>query len=116
MINYHVMDKKEMEEQKNKWIERLKKEGKITDVEKLRKSGLFAIQNPVRRKIIEVIGKSDKITVDNLSKGLNLDKNQVKFHLGMLETALFVEKKDEDTYTLTPRGVAYVTNADWEIY
>jgi len=111
------MKKEEIEKEKNEWIERLKKDGKITDVEKLRKSGLFAIQNPVRRKIIEFMGRSEQVvTIDMISKWLNLDKNQVKFHLGMLETALFVNKKDEDTYSLTPRGVAYVENADWEIY
>lgn len=111
------MKKEEIEKEKNEWIERLKKDGKITDVEKLRKSGLFTIQNPVRRKIIEFMGKSEPVvTINKISKDLNLDKNQVKFHLSMLETALFVEKKDEKIYTLTPRGVAYIANADWEIY
>lgn len=110
------MKKEEIEREKNEWIERLKKDGKITDVERLRKSGLFAIQNPIRRKIIEFMVRSESITSDKISEELNLDKNQIKFHLSMLETALFVEKKDNDTYVLTPRGVAYVENADWEIY
>jgi DNA-binding transcriptional ArsR family regulator len=57
--------------------------------------GLKTLQNPVRRKILSFLAESDK-TIEDILNSFKLDRMQSKFHLDMLENALYIEKMDSN--------------------
>ena len=103
-------DDKELRRQE--WYERVKKEGKITRGPKEEHDAkLKTLQNPVRRNIIKTLNEK-KMTFDELKAELNLDSMPLKLHLGMLEDTLYIEKEDETTYIITPRGEDYLESIE----
>jgi DNA-binding transcriptional ArsR family regulator len=100
------MKKEDMQERKQKWLKKLEEEGKLTDPKEDHSRGLRALQNPTRREVLKFIG--DKIVpFRNIKSHFNLDKSSLRFHLTMLEQALYIEQVNND-WRLTPRGIGYL--------
>jgi len=106
------MDRDELSKEIKEWAEKMRKDGKMADPTKDHKIALDTLQNPLRRDILKIIGTTGKKTIDEITKELNMESSQIKYHLGMLEKALFVEQED-NSYVLTPRGKGYINDADW---
>ncbi|RQD80589.1 ArsR family transcriptional regulator [Methanosalsum natronophilum] len=108
------MNDEENKSLKHEWIQKMKSEGKIDkNPTKDHESGLKTLQNPTRRKILQVLTKTPR-TLDEIKKELVIDKMQAKFHLEMLEASLFIEQTTKDNnhyYILSPRGKGYIDNA-----
>jgi DNA-binding transcriptional ArsR family regulator len=67
---------------------------------------LWAINNPSRREILREL-EIKAATIDTLQSKTNLDIDTLKFHLGILEHALCIEKIDKDgteIYSVTKEG------------
>ncbi len=107
-----AMSNEDKEQKRQEWYERVKKEGKLKrDPKEEHDAKLKTLQNPVRRNIIKSLNEK-KMTFDELKAEFNLDSMPLKLHLGMLEDILFVEKEDDTTYIITPRGEDYLEAAD----
>ncbi len=52
------------------------------------------------------------MTFDEVKDKLNLNDVQAKLNLDMLVDTLYIEKEDDDTYVITPRGEAFLANVD----
>lgn len=97
---------------RDEWFEKAKKEGKLKEnPTEDHRAGLMAMQNPVRRDILKHLGQK-KMTFDELKAEFSLQDMQMKLHLGMLEDTLYIEKEDETTYIITPRGEAFLLNVE----
>jgi predicted transcriptional regulator len=107
-----AMSKEDLEQRKKEWLERVKKEGKLNrDPKEDHDAKLKTLQNPVRRNIIKSLNEK-KMTFDELKAEFNLDSMPLKLHLGMLEDTLYIEKENEDTYVITPRGEEYLESIE----
>ncbi|MBP1909771.1 winged helix-turn-helix domain-containing protein [Methanolobus bombayensis] len=107
-----AMSKEEQDQRRQEWYERVKKEGKLDrDPKEDHDAKLKTLQNPVRRNIIKSLNEK-KMTFDELKAEFNLDSMPLKLHLGMLEDTLYIEKEDESTYVITPRGEDYLESAE----
>lgn len=97
---------------RKEWIENIKKEkGIVRNPTEDHDIGLKTLQNPVRRKILSFLAESKNI--EDIQNNFKIDKVQAKFHLDMLENALYIEKIDANetgTYHISPRGEAYLEN------
>ena len=65
-----------------------------------------AINNPVRRKILEFLLKGDH-TSEEIASSLEIEHRQILFHLEMLEAGFCVEKiqkNEKSVYRLTKEG------------
>ncbi|WP_340820365.1 winged helix-turn-helix domain-containing protein [Methanolobus sp. WCC4] len=106
------MTNDDKEQRRQEWYERVKKEGKLKrDPKEEHDAKLKTLQNPVRRNIIKSLNEK-KMTFDELKAEFNLDNMPLKLHLGMLEDTLYVEKEDENTYVITPRGEDYLDSIE----
>ncbi len=106
------MATEDFEQRKREWYERVKKEGKLNrDPKEEHDAKLKTLQNPVRRDIIKNLYEK-KMTFDELKSEFNLENMPLKLHLGMLEDTLYIEKEDEKTYVITPRGEEYLATLD----
>ncbi len=107
------MSEDSLKNSRKEWIENIKKEkGIVRNPTEDHDIGLKTLQNPVRRKILSFLAESDK-TIEDILNSFKLDRMQSKFHLDMLENALYIEKMDSngtDTYRISPRGEAYLEN------
>lgn len=96
-----------LEELKN-WQDKMFKEGKITDWKTDHERGLDATNNRTRRAILGFIGFGKSL--EEIKKQFKLNDAMAKYHLDVLEQALFVEKQKKDGktyYALTPRGAGF---------
>lgn len=100
------------EQRRQEWYEKVKNEGKLnkTPIED-HNAKLKTLQNPVRRNIIKHLNEK-KMTFDELKAEFDLEDMPMKLHLGMLEDNLYVEKEDETTYVITPRGEDYLESVE----
>jgi DNA-binding transcriptional ArsR family regulator len=106
------MSKEDLEQRKKEWYARMKNEGKLNrDPKEDHDAKLKTLQNPVRRNIITSLNKK-KMTFDELKTEFNLDDMPLKLHLGMVEDTLYIEKEDEHTYVITPRGEEYLESVE----
>jgi DNA-binding transcriptional ArsR family regulator len=100
---------------KEEWLERMKREGKLTrNPTEDHKFGLKVLQNTVRREILISLGNGRK-SFEEIREKFNLNDNMANFHLSMLEDALYIEKIEEEGkifYSPTPRGEGYVENVE----
>lgn len=104
------VDRENLLMRKQEWLRKLEREGKVFDPKEDHRLGLRALQHGTRREILRFIGYDTK-TLDEIKNRFGLNEGQAKFHLSMLEQALYVEKTGED-YRLTPRGIAYLENVE----
>jgi hypothetical protein len=78
------------------WLE----PGQICNLEK------SALENEMRVKILELIGLDLK-QLEELRDELKLKEKELNLHLVLLEQAMLLER-DEESYRLTPRCLAYL--------
>jgi len=88
------------------WMRELEESGVISDITEDHRLRLTALQNPTRRRILGALEERPK-KLEELSQHLNIPSTQLKFHIEMLKSALYVEL-DGDLVDLTPRGVHYL--------
>lgn len=93
-------------EQCEAWMKELEESGAISDITEDHRLRLAALQNPTRRKILEAL-KDRAMKLEELSQCLNIPSTQLKFHIEMLKSALYVELEG-DVVDLTPRGMHYI--------
>ena len=109
------MDSDESERIKKEWLERMKREGKLTrKPTEDHKFGLKVLQNTTRREILISLG-SERKSFEEIKEKFNLNDSMANFHLNMLEDALYIEKVEEEGKTFyipTPRGEGYVENVE----
>lgn len=107
------MSEDPLKSSRKEWIEKIKKEkGIVRNPTEDHDIGLKTLQNPVRRKILSFLAEADR-TIEDIQNGFKVDRMQAKFHLDMLENALYIEKIAADgieQYHLSPRGEAYLEN------
>ncbi len=107
-----IMVDEELMDRRQEWYEQAKKDGKLkANPTEDHKAGLKALQNPVRRHILESLGEG-KMTFDEVMDKFDLNDVQAKLDLDMLVDTLYIEKEDEETYVITPRGEAFLVNVD----
>ncbi len=70
------------------------------------------LMNATRRNILEYVGFEVK-TTDQMVTDLEQDREQLKYHLSMLEQLNFI-MKCSDGWKSTPRGIAFLLNARME--
>ncbi|WP_406670396.1 winged helix-turn-helix domain-containing protein [Methanolobus sp. ZRKC4] len=106
------MTNDDLEQRRQEWYDRMKKEGKLnkspTDDHNAK---LKTLQNPVRRDIIKHLNDK-KMTFDELKAEFKLQDMPMKLHLNMLEANLYIEKEDETTYVITPRAEVYLESIE----
>ncbi|AKB19259.1 MULTISPECIES: winged helix-turn-helix domain-containing protein [unclassified Methanosarcina] len=109
------MDSNENARNKEEWLERMKREGKLTrNPTEDHKFGLKTLQNNTRRNILIFLGNSKK-SYEEIKKEFNLNESMTNFHLSMLEDALYIEKEEKDGtvyYFPTPRGDGFLENVE----
>lgn len=107
------MSEDPLENSRKEWIERIKKEkGIVRNPTEDHDIGLKTLQNPVRRKILYILAGSN-VTIEDIQNNFKVNRMQARFHLDMLENALYIEKTMIDNieqYQLSPRGEAYLEN------
>lgn len=107
------MSEDPLKDSRKEWIDKIKKEkGIVRNPTEDHDIGLKTLQNPVRRKILYFLAESDK-KIEDIQNSFKVDRMQAKFHLDMLENALYIEKIDVNgigQYRLSPRGEAYLEN------
>lgn len=102
----------DLKHRRDEWYEQAKKDGKLkANPTEDHKAGLKALQNPVRRHILESLGEG-KMTFNEIKDKFDLNDVQAKLNLDMLVDTLYIEKEDETTYVVTPRGEAFLANVD----
>lgn len=109
------MDSDENAKRKEEWLERMKREGKLTrNPTEDHKFGLKVLQNTTRREILISLGREKK-SIEEIKEEFNLNDYMANFHLNMLEDALYIEKMEEEGkiyYIPTPRGEGYLENVE----
>lgn len=70
------------------------------------------MMNPVRRDIIKSIGCEAK-TTEELGEELNLEEDQLTYHLSMVEQTMYIQSTKEG-WKLTPRGIGFLNNTSIE--
>ncbi|WP_094227729.1 winged helix-turn-helix domain-containing protein [Methanolobus psychrotolerans] len=107
-----VEPKDDLKKRRDEWYEKAKKEGKLKEnPTEDHRAGLKAMQNPVRRHIVESLGEG-KMTFDKVKAKFDLNDVQARLNLDMLVDTLYIEKEDDTTYVITVRGEAFLENAE----
>jgi DNA-binding transcriptional ArsR family regulator len=78
----------------------------IEDTKQYHERYLIAINSPLRRKILRALNEGDA-TIEDLESRTRLDKENLKWHLSILEHGFCVEKDNKQgkvTYKLTQEG------------
>ncbi|MFO8017801.1 MAG: hypothetical protein R6U96_04145 [Promethearchaeia archaeon] len=70
------------------------------------------MSNPIRRKILKILDLNIMQTEDFLEH-IDLTKDQVKYHLSMLEQLRYIMDTEEG-WKITPRGLGFLKNAQME--
>ena len=76
--------------------------------------GLRTIQNTTRRQILKILN-GNQLSIEERKDQLKLDGTQAKFHMDMLENALYIDKVEgtEPTmYQLSLRGEVFLANVE----
>jgi len=76
------------------------------ETKKRHKRLLYAVNNPIRRKILKVL-KRGCSTIEEIEDATNLSINEIKWHIDVLKHGYCVEEKmcaDKKTYCLTKEG------------
>ncbi len=109
------MVEKDPAEKKKEWMAKIKKEGRsIENKTEDHAIGLRTLQNPTRRKILKLL-YAKTMSIDEIKNELDLNSTEAKFHIDMLENALYVDKienTDPQEYQLSPRGEGYFENVE----
>ncbi|WP_319506566.1 winged helix-turn-helix domain-containing protein [uncultured Methanolobus sp.] len=107
-----IEPKDDLKKRRDEWYENAKKEGKLKEnPTEDHRAGLKAMQNPVRRHIVESLGEG-KMTFDEVKAKFDLNDVQARLNLDMLVDTLYIEKEDDTTYVITVRGEAFLENVD----
>ncbi|MBF0110669.1 MAG: response regulator [Magnetococcales bacterium] len=66
---------------------------------------LSSLANPIRRRIIEMLGQSGVLRMTDISAGLAIsDHTKTMFHLRILREAQLLRQGEDKLYALTPSG------------
>lgn len=107
------MNENERSRKKEEWLRKVEKEGRSkANPTEDHKIGLQTMQNPIRRKILKILGRSS-VSSEEIGEKLNLNISMAKFHVEMLENALYVDKIEDSEpimYQISPRGEAFLEN------
>ncbi|MDY6866254.1 MAG: winged helix-turn-helix domain-containing protein [Halobacteriota archaeon] len=93
----------DMKKIKDEWIEEMLKEGKISDYTEWHRLLWKVMQNKKRRDILAFIGDGKRAS--EIMEAFSMTSQDAKIHLGMLESALYIERSEkdgEDYFVLTP--------------
>lgn len=108
------MENDDLMKREEEWFENAKKDGKLKESPKADHAAeLKTMQNPIRRNIIKLLAEK-KMSYNDIKNEFDLNDIQAKLHIGMLEDMLYIEK-DNDSYSITTRAEAYLTNVDSKI-
>ncbi|SDF66701.1 regulatory protein, arsR family [Methanolobus vulcani] len=109
------MSEKENSTKKHEWLNRLEKEGRLkANPTEDHKIGLQTMQNPTRRKILKMLNGCP-LCIEEIRNSLNLNSSMTKFHVEMLENALYVDRVVDSEplmYQISPRGEAFLENVE----
>lgn len=109
------MTGEDLAKKKHEWMSKLEKEGRLkANPTEDHAIGLRTLQNPTRRKILKMLGGCS-LCIRDIGEKLNLSGSQAKFHVDMLENALYIDRVDgsEPTmYRLSPRGEGFLQNVE----
>lgn len=97
------------EEELDSWKQKLDEHGWGGDPAEAHRRALHALQNPIRREILELL-RDKSLTVEEVVNHLNLDERTLRFHLQFLKDTFFITL-EENIIDLTPLGVAYTRHA-----
>jgi len=78
----------------------------IEDTKQYHERLLIAVNNPLRRKILRALKERDS-TIEDLESKTGLNKENLKWHLSLLEQGFCVEKDNKQgkvVYKLTQEG------------
>lgn len=67
------------------------------------------LMNEIRRELLKFIGYEIR-SISEIKKKFNLEEEQLKYHLSMLEQSLYVIESSEG-WKSTPRGLGFLNNA-----
>jgi|Deesub1362A_J573_1020465.scaffolds.fasta_scaffold00039_26 predicted transcriptional regulator len=98
-----------MNQNKKEWFNKLRRDGKIRDPTEDHRLGLMTLQNKKRREILNMLVEGE-LSLSEITQRLGVSEGEAKFHISMLEQALFVEEKEGKIYSLTVRGEEYLKN------
>ena len=100
--------------EKEEWLAKIKKEGKLKDPKEGHSIALRTMQNRTRREILAFIEDGKRLKA--ITEVFDLGESAAKFHLDMLENVLYIAKvtKEGDIYyCLTPLlGEEYLENVE----
>ncbi|MBD3254943.1 MAG: hypothetical protein GF383_07605 [Candidatus Lokiarchaeota archaeon] len=82
------------------------------DPKKDHKMAYRTLMNPTRRSVLKGIGFNVKTTQELINE-LNIEEDQLNYHLSMLEQLHFI-MDCQDGWKSTPRGIGFLTNATVE--
>jgi predicted ArsR family transcriptional regulator len=109
------MSGKDDSTKKQEWLKKLEKEGRLkANPTEDHKIGLQTMQNPTRRKILKMLNSSS-LSIGEIGDNLNLNSSMAKFHVEMLENALYVDRVENSEplmYQISPRGEAFLENVE----
>ncbi|MDK2830897.1 MAG: hypothetical protein PWQ75_649 [Methanolobus sp.] len=109
------MSGKDSSTKKQEWLNKLEKEGRLkANPTEDHKIGLQTMQNPMRRKILKILNNSS-LSIGDIGDNLNLNNSMAKFHVEMLENALYVDRVEGSEplmYQISPRGEAFLENVE----
>lgn len=105
----------ELLKRKHEWMNKLEKEGRLkANPTEDHAIGLRTLQNPVRRKILKLLYGAS-LSLEDIGDKLNLNSSTAKFHVEMLENALYVDKVEDSEplmYQISPRGEGFLENVE----
>jgi len=104
-----IMGKSKLTEEEMKiFIEKIESIDKKQD----HSNAYRTMSNEMRREILNFIGYEVR-SIEKMKVKFNLDADQLKYHLSMLEHSLYVVESSEG-WKSTPRGIGFMENAQLE--
>ena len=101
----------ELMKRRKEWERKLKESGKGLSAKEGHRLGLRALRHEVRHNVLKFIGYGLKTTEEIINE-IQLDDQEVNYHLSILEQALQIEKTDAG-WRATPPGMGYLKNVEW---
>lgn len=105
----------ELARRKHEWMKKLEKEGRLKEnPSEDHTIGLRTMQNPVRRKILKLL-YAEPLSLKEIAEKLNLNNSMAKFHVEMLENALYADSvgnSEQAMYRISPRGEGFLENVE----
>lgn len=99
---------KKLSESKNLWLRKRKYEKYLLNPKEDNIQHQRPLQDKIRREILKFAGK-EIITIEDFKNHFNLISSNLKFHLLVLERAIFIEKVNKG-WKATPKGVNCLKN------